>query len=602
MQEVVVIDTAQASLEPAGAPRRDGAVDLGRRWDREFPGLGGRAVYRIALPPRAGSEPMAVLFSRVGNQVHVQLNGSTVRRWGVLGDPEFDAAKSMVTVVLPAALLRADRANELQVEVTIQPQRSGGLSVLRYGPHPVIEALRDDHHRWRDAAMLVFAASLFGMGALTALLWWRQRDALYGWFSLAAFFGVVRNVDRVWPDVPLPWPVLGVLVTVCFLVHIALICRVTLMAIGPISRVMGRVVGLVIVVASVLTVLAYTLGMPSLLTLALIGFVPLGIATLTLIMREALAGTRRGRAWVLASAVALATGAGVYDLGLIRIGDTDGLRNTLTQHALFVFVLIMGGLLAQRYSGFVANYHALNADLSRRIEVRERQLHDAFDVLRERQHEQSVSVERQRIMREIHDGVGSQLVGLLNMVARPGADPAVLQEHVQSALDEMRLAVDSLQPVHDDLLTVLATLRYRLQPRLQAAGIAVVWDVTELPALRQLSPDVVLHVQRILLEAFTNVLKHAHASQVTVSARWSDGVAPEVTLRIEDNGVGLGGAEGTPGLRRGRGVDNMRARAEAIGATVRVEHGADGGVCVTLDWRVEPPALDALSAGAVATA
>jgi signal transduction histidine kinase len=83
---------------------------------------------------------------------------------------------------------------------------------------------------------------------------------------------------------------------------------------------------------------------------------------------------------------------------------------------------------------------------------------------------------------------------------------------VQIALDEMRMAVDSLQPMHDDFVSVLAMLRYRLQPRLQAAGIEVVWDVAELPPLRQLSPQAVLQVQRILLEAFTNVLKHAHAS------------------------------------------------------------------------------------------
>ena len=60
----------------------------------------------------------------------------------------------------------------------------------------------------------------------------------------------------------------------------------------------------------------------------------------------------------------------------------------------------------------------------------------------------------------------------------------------------MRMAVDAWQPAHDDLVTVLATLRYRLQPRLQAAGIEVVWDVPELPALRQLAPHEVLQVQR----------------------------------------------------------------------------------------------------------
>jgi signal transduction histidine kinase len=172
-------------------------------------------------------------------------------------------------------------------------------------------------------------------------------------------------------------------------------------------------------------------------------------------------------------------------------------------------------------------------------------------------------------------------------VARPGADAQALREHVQLALDEMRMAVDSLQPANDDLATVLATLRYRLHPRLEAAGIGVVWDVAELPELRELSPNAVMHVQRILLETFTNVLKHARATLITVRARMrEDGSG--VRLQIADNGVGFqadSGAQG-PGRRRGgRGLDNMRSRAAAIGASLHVDHASGEGVRVTLDFK-----------------
>jgi signal transduction histidine kinase len=225
------------------------------------------------------------------------------------------------------------------------------------------------------------------------------------------------------------------------------------------------------------------------------------------------------------------------------------------------------------------------------VDERERQLRDAFESLREQQHTQSVSNERQRIMREIHDGVGSQLVGLLNMVTRTDADPTALREQVEMALDEMRMAVDSLQPAHDDLATLLATLRYRLQPRLQAAGIEVVWDVGELPDLQQLSPHAALHMQRIVLEAFTNVLKHARASQVTVQISWreQDGVdAPLVLLRIADNGIGLGTDLRTHEAQiYGRGLNNMQTRAAAIGAEFCVEPSTSGGMCISLEWQVE---------------
>jgi signal transduction histidine kinase len=554
--EVITIEMAQATLQPDGGATRVGRVSLIERWDIAFPGRGGRASYRVELPPRTGSEPMAVFFSRVGNQVVVQVNGVTVQRWGVLGNSRYDAAKNAVMMVVPSALLHEDRPNELEIEVTIQHQRWGGLSVLRYGPQAAIEAIYDQQRLWRHAAMVVFAASLAGMGGLAGMLWWRQRDTLYGCFSLAAFLGVVRNVDRVWPDVPVPWPLWGAIVAVCYASHLALICRFTLMALGPVSRGLNRAIDVVLVLTSMLAILAFSFGRPLFWTLGLAMLVPLGVVSLAIVSREAFR-TKTLTAWVLAAAGGLAVAAGVYDLGLIRIGHSSGLRSSFTQHAMFVFVVFMAVLVAERYSRSVADYRALNTDLSRRIEDREMQLRGAFDSLREQQHQQSVSTERQRIMREIHDGIGSHLVGLLNMVTRPNADPLALQEQVQLALDEMRMAVDSLQPVHDDLITVLATLRYRLQPRLQAAGIGVVWDVAELPALGQLSPHAVLQVQRILLEAFTNVLKHAHATQVAVRTRWHE-AGGRVSLQIADDGVGLrNDGDGYEAQSRGRGIGNI---------------------------------------------
>jgi len=544
---------------------------------------------------------MALLFSRVGNQVHVLVNGRTVQRWGVLGEARYDASKTAAMVVLPPALLHSDRTNELRVEVTIQRQRQGGLSVLRYGPQSAVTSLYDEQRRWHDFPMLIFAASLAGLGFVAALLWWRQRDALYAWFSVAAFLGMARNIDRAWPDVPVAWPHLGAVVAVCYASHIVLICRFSLMVLGAVSPTLSRAINAVIVLEAVTLFAAYELGFPKLATAASMLLVPLGLVTFSVILREAIRG-RRPTAWVLAAAVALAVAAGAHDIVMIRMVQASGLRITLSQHAMFAFVMIMAGLLAERYSRSVADYSALNADLSRRIDERERQLRGAFESLREKQHEQAVSTERARIMREIHDGVGSQLVGLLNMVTRPGADPAVLHAQVQWALDEMRMAVDSLQPVHDDLVTVLATLRYRLQPRLEAAGIQVVWDVDELPALRQLVPHAVLQVQRILLEAFTNVLKHAQASQVMVRARWHDAGVPLAVLQIVDNGVGFrADASAHDALHRGHGIGNMQTRAASIGAVLRVEQPPQGGVCVVLEWQLETESTNPMRLGLVGT-
>jgi signal transduction histidine kinase len=584
---ILTIDAAEAVLRPDGYRSFEGRADLGRRWDGDFPGRGGRASYRILLPPHSGTEPMALLFSRVGSQVEVVVNGGTVQRWGRLEDPLYDAAKHPMMAAVPAALLHADRPNELRVDVTVQPQRLGGLSIFHYGPYNEIERIFETNRRWREIAFFVFAVGLLGMGAFTGVLWLRQRLPMYGWFSLGALLGMLRIVDRVWPDVPVPWPWLGALAAICYLAHMALMCRFAMLATGSAPRLLDRTIDGTLVVSAALCLLSFGLGRPLLLTLAMGALVPSAFACLWIIVRRAWAGGD-GRAWLLAAAVGGSLAAGLHDLLVIRLSQASGLRSTYLQHAMFAFVPIMGWLIAERYSRTAANFQALNADLSRRVDERGQQLKAAFEVLRDQQHHQSVSNERQRIMREIHDGVGSQLVALLNLVARPGADTEALREHVQLALDEMRMAVDSLQPSNDDLATVLATLRYRLQPRLEAAGIGVVWDVAELPELRELSPHVVMHVQRILLEAFTNVLKHAHATLITVRARMEDD-GSGVRLQITDNGIGLqaeSNATGAGRRRGGRGLDNMRFRAAAIGAILHIEHASGEGVRVTLDLKL----------------
>ena len=212
------------------------------------------------------------------------------------------------------------------------------------------------------------------------------------------------------------------------------------------------------------------------------------------------------------------------------------------------------------------------------LESAERQLDMVSGALAEQQRRQAVIDERHRIMRELHDGVGSHLVGLLNLAHRGTLDPATMEEAVHEALDEMRIAVDSMQSTELDIATALANLRWRMQPRFDAAGITICWEMPDDATLPAMAPADVFQWQRILLEAFTNVLRHSRAKTTCVIARAVErDDTPGVEVAIVDDGTGLGDGQG-------HGLRNMRHRARAIGATLAFEPHEPNGTVVRLWW------------------
>ena len=158
--------------------------------------------------------------------------------------------------------------------------------------------------------------------------------------------------------------------------------------------------------------------------------------------------------------------------------------------------------------------------------------------------------------------------------------PEDIEQGLVDTLDELRLSLDLMDECGCEFGELLGQLRFRLDPRLQRAGLRLRWQV---PVQTDLQPPPGLHrpggadhLRRWVQEALTNVLKHAHATQVTISAGpgW---------LAVEDDGVGLG-----PGdmPTSGRGMRHLAERAKALQCRLQVSPGAQPphGFRVTLYW------------------
>jgi signal transduction histidine kinase len=188
-----------------------------------------------------------------------------------------------------------------------------------------------------------------------------------------------------------------------------------------------------------------------------------------------------------------------------------------------------------------------------------------------RERERAVAQERQRIMQDMHDGLGSQLLSSLAAVERGALDTRGMAQVLREAVDDMRLAIDTLSPGREGLLEALGNLRYRLEPRFRAAGIALRFARRDLPARLDVADEHALQILRVLQESLTNVLKHARAREVDVLLSVEGDPARFVRAVADD-----GGGFDPSAAASGRGLSGMRRRAEQIGATLEVTSDARG--------------------------
>jgi signal transduction histidine kinase len=135
--------------------------------------------------------------------------------------------------------------------------------------------------------------------------------------------------------------------------------------------------------------------------------------------------------------------------------------------------------------------------------------------------------------------------------------------------------VDAMTPFDGDLGAMLGSLRPRLERRLTLANITLEWAVEELPAAKRLTPIQVQHLERLLLEAVTNIAKHSNASVAVLSAGSVDGV---VELGIRDNGRGFE----PDAAHSGNGLRNMHWRAATLGGTLSITSGGGSSLVLAL--------------------
>ena len=210
--------------------------------------------------------------------------------------------------------------------------------------------------------------------------------------------------------------------------------------------------------------------------------------------------------------------------------------------------------------------------------------------------QRALEKERDRIARDMHDDVGGSLtrITLLSEIAeaeiaagkinapedakqRIRKISAMSRELVRN-IDEIVWAVD---PGNDSLEKFASYICHMAEELLKVTPVNCRLDVPPILPNYYLGSDVRHNLFLVVKESLNNVVKHAHASEVSVQMRMN---GSEFTILIEDNGRGFEAADSKPFAL---GLSNMRKRMEKIGGKQELDSRPGKGTRVTLSINLE---------------
>lgn len=577
---VVALDQARAELTVDGEPTTT-QVNLPYGWDYHHKGQSGLGRFTLDFAGQpSGHEPWALYFYRLGNAYAVRLNGTLLEQNGAMDETDSsDYAKVPRFIRIPPSVLMDH--NRLEVEIRSDSGRRSGMPVVWAGPTAEVESLYRGEFALRVGGSAVFTVFSLVVGVFAAVLWLTQtdprperrgvRDNLYLYAAVAEFSWAFFIGDTLIERPPLPWAWWSVVVNLVLGVWLSALLMFCHSIAGwerhTASRWVRRTLAALILAGPAVAYYAITGPTPWLLTAWQTAFALVFVPSSALFVMQALrqASTMHR---VVAMALVVNVPVGIHDFYIMRITDPF-VNQALLRYSAALFGLALGVIAIDRFRRANLRVRDMLDTLAVRVEDKELELSQSYRRMELIAREQERTLERSRILRDMHDGVGSHISSAIRQLQSGQSNPDEVLLTLQDSLDQLKLSIDALNLPPGDVTALLANLRYRLEPRFRAMGLALEWAVIPLDVLPQLDAGAMRQLQYIFFEAFSNVMQHAHASVLRIEAtptlepRSSD--APTVRIRICDNGCGFDTA-----TTQRKGLNSMQERACAVGALLHI--------------------------------
>ncbi|WP_434356054.1 hypothetical protein [Parasalinivibrio latis] len=530
--------------------------------------------YRFVLSGTSGNgldrdRNVALYFPMASENLTVYLNGIWLGQSGTDG-PVLGRSHNIPQFFVFAPERLNPGENTFLFRVRAETPAQGLLDRVYLGNVPDLQPVYEWKFFSRVSVVKWLTGVMLLMSPILAGFWlYRQRDAAYGIFSLVLLFWGLHNLNLIVVEIPVSgkvWETFTILTlgwtvsAVIWFDHRFL--NVTRPAVEK-ALLLHSLAGLM---------LFLTPDYPSLLFWGYgiwYQFLVLFGLYATVFLFSVFLGQGSWDAYLMLLVGAVIVVCGVHDILLVNHfwPRFDGF---VIQYSALPTVVLFTWFLIRRFIRALNTAEELTRSLERQVYEKQQAIEAQYSRLYRLEKEQVLSEERERMMRDMHDGFGGSLVSLAALLQKQQGEVFVRAHgKVQECITDLRLVIDSLDPMLGDLNTLLATVRVRMLGQLESAGVELEWDVTELPEGTSFSPQRNLHIMRILQEAMTNSIKHSGSRKLRLSSRAEKDGTVKITVRDF-------GTAGILSFDSGRGIENMRWRAGQLGGKLVFTENGEG--------------------------
>jgi anti-sigma regulatory factor (Ser/Thr protein kinase) len=214
-----------------------------------------------------------------------------------------------------------------------------------------------------------------------------------------------------------------------------------------------------------------------------------------------------------------------------------------------------------------------------------------------------VASTRDRIARDLHDDIASTLGSVALYVAslrtklkRPPKETVHLLDRISAlsleAIDSMGDIIWSASPRNDTMNDLLVHMKDMTSEICTTNGVEYTTNINSIPEEVKLNPEIRKNIFLVFRESMNNIVKHANAKHVRVSARIESGIFELVIeddgrgFNVENSGLGIKDSGQRKKVARGHGLRSLEKRAKEIRADLTITSVVGQGTTVKLVYRM----------------